>query len=251
MRLPDSLMRVLLLGLVLSPGMVFMREAAAQTFTNNESNIYIEGIDIAPTNTPRPSRGALKRRPSLSPQPSIATIPSPVVPESKPEPKVFFTLSLAQSDVDFGQIDPTNPVIRTHSISLNTGNARGVSLFAYQNHPLQIPDTKTTIPDTSCDDGRCTQAIASGWENTLTYGVGFRCDNESDASPVCAREFANPQNYRQFADVSHKESGIQVLSTTHGRNPLNARLTYKVNVPGTQPAGRYTNAFVLIASPTF
>lgn len=233
-------------------GGLFHEQAEAFRTTNNETNIDVDGIDIAPTNTPRPQPGSRRPQPldlSLTPPPREKTPLRET--EAKAEAKVFFSFSLAQSSIDFGAIDPTNPVIRTHQIKIDPGNARGASLFAYENHPLMTEDTKSFIPDTSCDQGTCSHKSASVWDNTLTYGFGYRCENDKNSEPLCAQDFSNQQSYRQFADVSKKELGSEMLGTFPSKKAVSGKITYKLNVPGTQQKGSYTNAVVFIAAPTY
>ncbi len=256
MRLPDlpATLTILILSLVLVQ--LSLNQAGAQVHTNNSSTIFIEGIDIAPTSTPKPPRGSGgKLLPTTTlnqheAEESQSVVPHPNPQEQKPpEEKKFFSLRLDQSDVDFGPIDPTNPVIRTHRFVLDPGNATGYSLFAYANHPL-MKQEEVFIPDTTCDDGQCTQAVARPWEDTLTYGLGFRCD-ETENDTFCSPDFLNQQHYRQFADVAKQETGMQVIRSLGTNKPVNARITYKVNVAGTQEKGTYTNALVFIAAPGF
>jgi hypothetical protein len=235
--------------LLLSSALSVKHSEAAYRTSNSESVIEIEDIDIAPTSTPTPLPG-VKLQISLTPITNPTPTPQ-IIQTKKEEPKVFFSFSMSQSDIDFGIIDPTNPVIRTQSISLNPGNSRGISLFAYENHPLQVKEASSFIPDTSCDDGRCSEKISSLWENTLTYGFGFRCESEKNADSVCAQDFNNQESYRQFADVAKKESGQGILKALDINRPVTARIILKTNIPGTQAQGAYTNALVFIAAPTF
>lgn len=224
-------------------------QAEAFTSTDNHTSIEINDIDIAPTSTPIQPR---RTKPSITPeeQPQlirpVAPLPTPIATK----PKKFFSFRVESSEIDFGIVDATNPVIRTHRLMLDPGYSPHYSVFAYQNHPLKLSSRDTFIPDTSCDDGVCNETTASLWENTLTYGFGYRCDTVTQPS-ICSSQFTKPGTYRQFIDVTKKESGTSILNGGRESDRVQARLTYKLNVSGTQPPGDYLNAIVLIAAPAF
>jgi hypothetical protein len=239
----------LLLTGVLSIVLMLPSLSYAFTAANNETKIDIGGIDIAPTNTPVPTL-PLHRKPTPKiVLPRQATTSVKQGDKIQPE-KRYFTFSLSTDEIDFGTIDPTNPVLRTHQIQVDPGPAQGYTLFGYQNHHLGIEGTPAFIPDTTCDDGNCTESIASVWENTLTYGLGLRCDLNSGGNGSCLSAFSPQHSYKQLADLSQSEPGTIIISS-HNEKPLNARLTYKLNLPGTQKSGNYTNAVVLIAAPGY
>jgi len=235
-------------ALVLVMLLLFLKtQVHAFTATDFNSSIEVSEIDIAPTYAPAPKKQQeVRTAPPSTEQPSL-----PSVRQNRPlgPSKAFFSLSFTSLEADFGTVDPTNPVIRTQQIKLNPGDNNGFSLFLYENHPLQINNSQNFIPDTTCDDGKCTEQKASLWDNTLTYGFGFRCDSQKKENSPCAPEFNNQQFYKQFADVTKKEAGAQFLKTNQISGPLEVRMTYKLNVAGTQAKGRYENSLVFIAAP--
>lgn len=160
-----------------------------------------------------------------------------------------FRFSISQTQVDFGTLTPTNPVTRTNILKISNGSANGYQVTAFENHQLLNPGNGFAIPDTTCDNGLCTETTSAQWTNTLTYGFGYRCDNVAGSD--CATGFTNSNYYKQFADASLNESPQSVMSGTNvGRNK-EVQITYKVNISGTQPAGTYTNVITYVATPTF
>jgi hypothetical protein len=160
-----------------------------------------------------------------------------------------FSFSLSQSLIDFGVLSPTNPVTRNTILRVNNSSAEGFSVTASEDHPLQSAASGQSIPDTTCDNGTCTDLISGPWQNTLTYGFGYRCDPITDRD--CADGFSNSESYKQFSDTSKGETGQAVMvSATNGSNKQ-VKITYKVNISGTQPPGSYTNTITFIAVPTF
>lgn len=162
---------------------------------------------------------------------------------------ISFRFTISSILVDFGTLSPTNPVTRTNFLTLTNGSAYGYSVTAFENHQLLRPDTGSLIPDTSCDNGTCTQSTSAAWTSTLTYGFGYRCDNVTGTD--CASGFSDSTYYKQFADESKSESPVAVMTGTNVGKNKQVQITYKANISGTQPAGLYTNVVQYIATPTF
>ncbi len=162
-------------------------------------------------------------------------------------PAALFSFTISQTLIDFGTITPTNPVTRTNSLTISNRSANGYTVTASQNNPLKT-SSGATIPDTTCDNGACTQTTASAWTGTLTYGFGYRCDNQTGTD--CATGFAGSTFYKQFADSSNSESSQSVMSGA-STGTKKSQITYKINISGTQAAGTYSNVITYIATPTF
>jgi len=160
-----------------------------------------------------------------------------------------FRFSISQTQIDFGTLTPTNPVTRTNTLTISNGSANGYQVTAFENHQLLNPANGMTIPDTTCDNGLCTETTSAQWTNTLTYGFGYRCDNVTGSD--CATGFTNSNYYKQFADSSLNEAPQSVMSGTNVGRSKQVQITYKVNISGTQPAGTYTNTITYVATPTF
>ena len=160
-----------------------------------------------------------------------------------------FAFSIDSTNIDFGPLSPTNPVTRTNLLTISNGSANGYSVTAFENHELLVPAIGAVIPDTTCDDGTCTQSTSAAWTSALTYGFGYRCDNVTGTD--CATGFASADNYKQFADNSKSETAQSVMSGANvGRNKQ-VRITYKLNISAMQAAGLYSNVITYIATPTY
>lgn len=160
-----------------------------------------------------------------------------------------FRFTISNLDINFGTLTATNPVTRTNMLTVSNGSAFGYNVTAYENHQLLSPANGSVIPDTTCDNGLCTQNTSALWSNTLTYGFGYRC--EDVVGTDCSTDFTTSDYYKQFADLSANETpGIVMVGANVGRNKQ-AQITYKVNISGTQVAGQYSNVVTYIATPTF
>lgn len=160
-----------------------------------------------------------------------------------------FSFSISETLIDFGILSPTNPVTRINILSVNNTSTPGYSVTASENHPLRSQASGATIPDTTCDNGNCSEINSRLWINTLTYGFGYRCDPVS-ATNYCSLSFSQIDYFRQFADSSNSETAQVVFSNSSGSNQQ-AKITYKINISGSQQTGIYNNNLIYIATPSF
>jgi len=167
------------------------------------------------------------------------------VPRSSP-----FSFSISDTRIDFGLLSPTNPVTRSTTLNVRNSNPNGYSVSAAENHELMVPTTKAVIPDTTCDDGKCTEKTASGWNNTLTYGFGYRCDSENSICVENDSSFVAKDYFKQFSNSSKDENATTIMSGGTRRSKK-AVVMYKVNISSSQVAGAYSNAVVFLATPNY
>lgn len=167
------------------------------------------------------------------------------VPRSSP-----FSFSISDTKIDFGLLTPTNPVTRSTTLIVNSSSTQGYTVTSAQDHELMNPVNGAKIPDTTCDDGRCTQNLTSKWANVLTYGFGYRCEREKSTCVANDSSFAVKDYFKQFSDTSKDESASTVMSGGAGNN-IKATILYKVNISSSQPAGKYSNAITFLATPNY
>lgn len=163
------------------------------------------------------------------------------------QPVLPFSISLSSDVVNFGTLSPTNPIVRTVNLNVQ-GPLSGYSVVAIENH-LPLASDGSFIPRTTCDNGMCGVESASEWINTLTYGFGYRCDNTKDAD--CDDSFKKSNFYRHFPDAGSNTELEQSIMEGIGSNNKEVRISYKVNVSGTQAKGPYSNTITYIAVPNF
>jgi len=159
-----------------------------------------------------------------------------------------FRFSISNTDLNFGILEPTNPVYRNNTLTILNRSAYGYAVTAYENHQLLVPASGALIPDTTCDGGTCTESTSALWSNVLTYGFGYRCDAVTVSE--CATGFSTADYYKQFADDSKGESPQTVMTGTDVGTNKQVKITYKINISGTQVAGEYSNQIIFIATPT-
>lgn len=162
-----------------------------------------------------------------------------------------FSASLSSDIIDFGTLKPTNPAVRNLTLSVYSLSLYGYSVIASEDHPLRNDSESAEgqiIPDTTCDNGQCNHENEGLWINTLTYGFGYRCDNVTGKH--CNSSFSNSNFYKHFADTSTSASPQSVMSGIGSTNK-DVKLSYKVNISSTYPAGIYSNIITFVAVPNF
>lgn len=213
----------------------------AQTSSNDNYQIDLQEIDINPQNT-------------------SGTIPSIVKTEIKKEvPKEeteyivdnsFLSIYLDNNSIDFGTLSPGNPVTRTVVLSIKTNS--GYAVQVSEDHSPQNQNN-SSIPDTTCEDGQCSETIESLWKNNLTYGFGMRCDpvrmDKSLGSLACMS--FEDDYYKQVANISRGKKAKSIISGKENYQEKKAKITFKLNAPGTQKPGSYSSNITLIAVPNY
>jgi hypothetical protein len=212
---------------------LFPPPAGAATVSNDNFQIDIDQFDVAPEEQ--------KKLPTPTPQPvehgnfGVAAIP------------YSFSFSLSDPILDFGSLSATNPVTRTTNLIVSSpGN--GYQVFAYQDHTLRSKKN-AVIPETTCDNGSCTESTASLWQNNLTYGFGFRCDPVT--KDACTKGFEEENSFKQFSDHGKKEIPQAIMSNDSPILDQQIKLTYRLNISGTQAKEAYANTVTYIAVPNF
>ena len=116
------------------------------------------------------------------------------------------------------------------------------------NHPL-FSSANAVIQNTSCDNGACTPITAALWNNTLTYGFGYRCDSQDQT--ICDQQFSTSNYFKQYPDDSQNQLPEPVMMGFGGNLEAKAIITDKVNISGTQKTGAYYNNIIYLAVPRF
>lgn len=188
----------------------------AATFSNDTYIIQTNRVNIESKASPIPGT---KSSPTATPY----ILPKP------------FSFSVEPVTLDFGAITPTDPTTRTTTIYINSGDISGFSLFALTDHELQS-ENKKIIPDTTCDNGTCTNKYSSTWDSILTYGFGYKCCSNTG-----------------FMSLPNEAKGhvLSPILNAPGTKETETTITYKVNIPTSQDIGLYTNTIKYIAVPNF
>ncbi len=154
-----------------------------------------------------------------------------------------FSFSISNNLVDYGPLTPTNPVSRTTNLIISKGSSRSYSVFAFANR--QLSDTNShSIPDTTCDNGTCSETSPAIWSSNLSFGFGYRCENADGSG--CTEDFSRTDYFKQFANDSKSESYQPIIN---GFDSRKAKIEYKVNISNNQAKTNYSNSITFIAVP--
>ncbi len=225
---------------------LFLPSAYAQTMSNNNYIIKMQelnptadiNVDNKPTadnlNPSIPEETSFKVRMGI--KNSVASHP--------------FSILLTSNIIDFGILSPTNPIIRTVDLNTNSEAVYGYSVIVFENESLTASSSakRAFIPDTTCDNGECSTENASEWTNTLTYGFGYRCDNITGVD--CNDSFAKTNFYKHFPNIANNDDPQSIMAGV-GSKDKTTRISYKINIPGTQAQGTYNNITTYIGVPNF
>ncbi len=159
-----------------------------------------------------------------------------------------FSFQIEDMLIDFGSLTPTNPVSRNTAITISNPFHTGYTIQTFQNNTLSTAEIGDSIPNTSCDNGSCTQGVGSAWTSTLVYGFGYRCDTE--IKNVCFG-FENLQSFKRFPTVKNSEKTEIMAQLLSPQKDTELQITYKVNISKTQKSGSYRNNITLLAIPNY
>lgn len=157
----------------------------------------------------------------------------------------FFSIKISGTILDFGKLYPTNPILREAILEVDGRSSHGYSVLGYEDHPLADSSFSNIIPDTTCDRGLCTQMTPAQWQDNLTYGFGYTCE---DITGSTCSDFEDTDSYRSFPDASKSEVYQPILGTIEsGMNK--AKLIHKLNVSASQKNKIYLNNINYLAIP--
>ncbi len=160
--------------------------------------------------------------------------------------KQSLTFNFSNPVIDFGPLSGINPITRTATFSITSLFPSEV--MAQEDHEL-VNQNGDKIPDTTCDNGTCSEDSGSTWTSALTYGFGFRCDNLM--GNLCASLFQTANTFSQFANQEKAEQEEILAKTNGSRIMQKGQITYELNISGTQPKGIYENTISYIAMPEY
>lgn len=213
--------------------------ANAQTMSNDYYMLQQKDIND------RTLRKPIQQNPPNAIQPISGTVISGFEGFDNKSPLVF---SISQTLIDFGTLSPNNPVLRTDKLTILTGSVYNYSVLSFENYQLSS-EKGDSIPDTTCDNGSCNEAVTASWSNPLTFGLGYRCDNLTGAD--CGNGFSDRAFYKQFADSSKSKTQQPILSGIGSPGEKKAQITYKINISASQAQSTYSNVITYIAVPGF
>ena len=165
-----------------------------------------------------------------------------------------FSFFIDDLSLDLGTLTPGVGSTDSNIITISTPSGHGYQIMAHQNHPLWI-DSQSFIPDTTCDDGNCSESVSGLWQNNDTYGFGFNAigigPSGENTGIGTSSIFPTVNYFRQFADYFQNENAQIIMSQNSPVKDQSARSTYKALVSTTQTTGQYQNIITFTAVPKY
>lgn len=158
----------------------------------------------------------------------------------------ILSFSVSPLTVNFGKLTPNQPVIKNLFISVTVGNIPGYIVYTTQDMPLST-DVGSEIADTVCDGQKnrlCTTQKANLWQETDSYGLGFRLEGKT-----VPKDFAKANFYRPFSSLSKNELAQTIMQSSNKKAADTAKMLLKVNISRNQPVGIYHNQLIFTAMP--
>jgi hypothetical protein len=157
-----------------------------------------------------------------------------------------FGFSIDNTAIDLGELTVGVHNSAANKLTITTRGAGGYTIYAYEQTPMTHSNGSSTIADTTCDAGTCTQAIAGVWTDQDIPGFGFNVVGDDAAA-----DFLDGTYFRQFADDSTAEDMQVIMSDTDIASSEQATVTYKIGIDGNQAAGNYQTGVVYVAVPGY
>lgn len=158
----------------------------------------------------------------------------------------YFSFAISNTMINLGQLTVGSFNTSTTGITVSAKGAGGYQVTAYENYPLKIIGTSTTIADTTCDAGTCNEGTAGVWTSTSAPGFGYNMTgNDIPAA------FVDVTYFKQFANYSNNEAPQVIMSNAGVAKNRQATVTYKAGISGMQAAGNYENNITYIATPGY
>ncbi len=171
------------------------------------------------------------------------------------EQNIPLSFSISNLDLNFGTLTPNIGSTVTNTLTISTPTGRGYDILAIADHFLKSIGGNSTIPDTKCDSGTCSESVSGVWASNSTYGFGFNAIGVNSSMVATgvgtSNYFTNSTYFRQFADNSSGETAKIIMSESTPVKDHSALITYKINISPAQPAGTYQNSINFIAVPKY
>ncbi len=156
-----------------------------------------------------------------------------------------FEFSISSLAISLGTLTPNTFSTGSHNLVVSTPG-QGYSVSAFERTKLTKSGGSTTIPDTTCNAGTCTETSAGVWTTASNNGFGYNA-----AGDDVSTDFTDSTYFRPFPDFSLSETPAVLMTTTDAGRDRTATITYKVSPSGSQAAGTYSTQIVYIANPVY
>lgn len=136
------------------------------------------------------------------------------------------------------------------SLQCTTNSTNGYIIQTYENRPLTMLSTTTTIPNTNCEGAGCSATVQRAWTGFAASGFGYSLEVGATTGTTASIGITTPGHYKAFGVGNGNAQTI--LSRTN--TPLGTDsiyICYRAVAGTTQQAGTYENSISFVATATF
>lgn len=158
--------------------------------------------------------------------------------------------------VAFGTLQISDFIDAAQKLGAATNAASGYSVTTEESREMRLigatgPIAGTTIPDTTCDDGTCTESVGSGWTSPDYNGLGYSLENVTGSPASFTYNTGSDFLARQFPNIGNGETAYEIMSSTSPSNLEEVYVCYRITISAIQQAGTYENDVTYIATANF
>lgn len=134
------------------------------------------------------------------------------------------------------------------SLSCTTNSLNGYVIQAYENRPLTMLGSTTTLPDTICN-GTCSATVSQAWTTYTNSGFGYSLE-VGTTSTGAILGITTAAQYKAFGIGNGNAQTIMYRTNTPAATD-SVYVCYRAVASTTQQAGTYENSISYIATATF
>jgi hypothetical protein len=149
--------------------------------------------------------------------------------------------------IAFGNVSANTFYIACQDVEISTNAAFGYSATCQEQTRMKTSGG-VAIPDTTCDNGSCTESAGAAWTDASKNGFGHTCRNQVNND--CVSAYANGTKFRQFADISLGETAQEFMASSTTAT-AKSRVKFRLSPAAGQAAGAYITTITYIITPTF
>lgn len=156
------------------------------------------------------------------------------LPQNEP-----FSLEIEPANINLGTFAANTFASAKASLTIHGSGVPGYAIKTIEDHPLQMADSETTIPNTSCDtQEKCTPNHKTAWQDPTSYGFGYSLDGT---------------DFLPFPNNASNQNPVTLVSSTLPPNKQGdiTEITFKASVSLSQTNGKYQNSIQFIALPSY
>lgn len=157
--------------------------------------------------------------------------------------------------IDFGTPAANAFIDGCQELDIDTNASNGYSVTVQESD--QLASGGDTIPDGTCD-GACSEITENQWATATNNGLGYCMEDVTGNGATTADGGwgtngcdATDTYFKIFPEKDIDATDIETIMSSASEVNDVADIGYRLTIPGTQPAGVYTNNIIFVATPNY